>query len=198
MGPVKHSEAAITPDGHRRARFEHEAMQHVCALLRTARRLCRNRESAEDLVQETMLRAWKAFDQYQAETNCKAWMFTILMNLWNEQHRKPWTRHETAQDEFDPEQKAVPSNSDDRVFVHEILACIDNLPQEQRCVLLLSVVEGLALREIAEILQVPIGTVMSRLGRARVALREYLRPSPGALSGAREHKLCDAVKPKGC
>lgn len=188
----------ITPDGHRRARFEQEAMQYVCALLRTARRLCGNRESAEDLVQETMLRAWKAFDQYQEQTNCKAWLFTILMNLWNEHHRKPWVRHEAAvQDDFEPDQQAVASNSDDRVFIHEVLACIDRLTEDQRAVLLLSVVEGLALREIAEILQVPIGTVMSRLGRARAALREYLRPSPGALLGARERRLCDAVKPKG-
>lgn len=196
MGPVEHSEAAITPEGERRARFEQEALQHVCALLRTARRLCQSREAAEDLVQETMLRAWKAFEQYRAGTNCKAWLFTILMNLRNEQHRKPWTQHESVQDEFDPDQQTVASNSENRVFIHEILACIDNLPEEQRCVLLLSVVEGLALREIAEMLQVPLGTVMSRLGRARAALREHLRPNQGALASAREQKLCDAVKPK--
>lgn len=188
----------ITQGGHRRTRFEGEALPHVRSLLRTAARLCRSRESAEDLVQETMLRAWKAFDQFRPQTNCKAWLFAILMNLWNEQHRKPWARHESVQEEFEPEQLAVACNSDDRVFVREVLACIDRLPEEQRCVLLLSVVEGLALREIAEILKIPMGTVMSRLGRARVALREYMRPSPGPLPNSRETKLCDVMKPKGC
>jgi RNA polymerase sigma-70 factor, ECF subfamily len=174
-------------------------MPHVRSLLRTALRLCRRREAAEDLVQETMLRSWKAFEQFQPQTNCKAWLFAILMNLWNEQHRKPWTRHEAAAlEEFEPEQQAVSSNSEERVFLREVLDCIDRLPEEQRCVLLLSVVEGLALREIAEILKVPMGTVMSRLGRGRAALREHLHPRGGALPLAREQKLCNAMKPKGC
>jgi RNA polymerase sigma-70 factor, ECF subfamily len=174
-------------------------MPHARSLWRTALRLCHRQESAEDLVQETMLRAWKAFDQFQTQTNCKAWLFTILMNLWNEQHRKPWVRHESAShDDFECDQQAVASTSDDRVFVNEVLACIDRLPEEQRCVLLLSVVEGLALREIAEILKIPMGTVMSRLGRARAALREYMRPKPSVLPSAREQKLCDVMKPKGC
>lgn len=182
----------------RQRQFDALVHAHAGDLYRFAYWLCGDPSRAEDLVQETMLRAWKAFDQYQEQTNCKAWLFTILMNLWNEHHRKPWVRHEAAvQDDFEPDQQAVASNSDDRVFIHEVLACIDRLTEDQRAVLLLSVVEGLALREIAEILQVPIGTVMSRLGRARAALREYLRPSPGALAGARERRLCDAVKPKG-
>jgi RNA polymerase sigma-70 factor, ECF subfamily len=189
----------ITQGSHRRARFEQEAMPHARSLWRTALRLCHRQESAEDLVQETMLRAWKAFDQFRAQTNCKAWLFTILMNLWNEHHRKPWVRHESpAQEEFELDQQAIASNSDDRVFLNEVLACIDHLPEEQRCVLLLSVVEGLALREIAEILKIPMGTVMSRLGRARAALRESMRPNPGVMPSAREQKLCDAMKPKGC
>jgi RNA polymerase sigma-70 factor (ECF subfamily) len=174
-------------------------MPHVRALLRTAMRLCRRREPAEDLVQETMLRAWKAFDQFQPHTNCKAWLFAILMNLWNEEHRKPWARHEAAMEEdWEAQEQAVAARSDERVFMGEVLAGVDRLPEEQRCVLLLAVVEGLALREIAEILKIPIGTVMSRLGRARAALRELLRPNPGPLRGARELKLCDAMKPKGC
>lgn len=173
-------------------------MQHVRCLLRTAVRLCRRPEAAEDLVQETMLRAWKAFDQYEPQTNCRAWLFAILMNLWNEEHRKPWARHEAAgQEEFEPDQPAA-SNSDDRVFVHEVLAGIDQLPEEQRCVLLLSVVEGFALREIAEMQKVPLGTVMSRLGRARAALREHMRPKPASFASARERNVCDAMKQKGC
>lgn len=174
-------------------------MPHARALLRTATRLCRRREPAEDLVQETMLRAWKAFDQFQPQTNCKAWLFAILMNLWNQEHRKPWTRHEaTAPEEFEPDQQAAAGSADERVFVNEVLACVDTLPEEQRCVLLLAVVEGLALREIAEILKIPMGTVMSRLGRARSALREYLRPTSALLPPVRESRLCDAMKPKGC
>lgn len=172
-------------------------MPHVRSLLRTAMRLCRRQEAAEDLVQETMLRAWKGFSRFQADSNCKAWLFAILMNLWNEHHRKPWVRHETAvEEEFDFDRQAVPGNFDDHVFMHEVLACIDRLPEEQRCVLLLSVVEGLALREIAEILKIPMGTVMSRLGRARVTLRQNVRPNPGPIMSDRERKLCDAMKPK--
>jgi len=173
-------------------------MPHVRSLLRTAMRLCRRQEAAEDLVQETMLRAWKGFSRFQADSNCKAWLFAILMNLWNEHHRKPWVRHETAvEEEFDFDQQSVPGNFDDHIFMQEVLACIDLLPEEQRCVLLLSVVEGLALREIAEILKIPIGTVMSRLGRARVTLRQHVRPNPGPIMSDRERKLCDAMKPKG-
>jgi len=173
-------------------------MQHVRPLLRTALRLCQRQESAEDLVQETMLRAWKAFDQYQPQTNCKAWLFAILMNLWNEERRRPRFRREIETAEGVEVDRFSPPNSDERVFAHEVLSCVDRLPEEQRCVLLLSVVEGLALREISEILKVPLGTVMSRLGRARAAVREHMRPNPPPLQSAREQKLCAAMKPKGC
>lgn len=173
-------------------------MPHVRALVRTAARLCRNLETAEDLVQETMLRAWKSFEQYRPQTNCKAWLFAILLNLWSEQRRRRWVRDEmTAQDESLLEEQAVPAKSDDQVFLHEVLACIDNLPEDQRCVLLLSVVEGLAVREIAEILKVPMGTVMSRLGRARAVLRQCLYPCPAPPRIHREPRPCDAMKLKG-
>jgi len=195
--PGPESEAVITEGGNPRACFEQEAMPHMRSLLRTAMRLCRRQEAAEDLVQETMLRAWKGFSQFQPDSNCKAWLFAILMNLWNEHHRKPWVRHETAVgEEFDFDRQVVPGNFDDHVFMHEVLACIDRLPEEQRCVLLLSVVEGLALREIAEILKIPMGTVMSRLGRARITLRQHVRPNAGPIMSDRERKLCDAMKPK--
>lgn len=162
-------------------------------------RLSRKREAAEDLVQESMLRAWKSFDQFRPNTNCKAWLFAILMNLWNEEHRKPWVRHEAAvPDEFDPEQPAMAGSSDERVFMREVLSWVDRLPEEQRCVLLLAVVEDLPLREIADILKIPLGTVMSRLGRARAALRQNLRAHPGGPANLREAGLCDVMKRKGC
>lgn len=199
MQPQATREAMIAHAGQRRACFEQEAMVHVRALLRTAVRLCRRHETAEDLVQETMLRAWKSFDQYQPQTNCKAWLFTILMNLWTEEQRRPWSRHEAASHEQpDPDQQWNAATSDERVFVREVLTCIDRLPQEQRCVLLLAVVEGLALREIAEMLKVPMGTVMSRLGRARAAVRQHVFADAASLQALRERKLCDAMKPKGC
>lgn len=162
-------------------------------------RLCQKHEAAEDLVQETMLRAWKGFDQFQTHTNCKAWLFAILMNLWNEQHRKPWVRHETTiAEEFEPEPPAITCSSDERVFMQEVLTRVDRLPPEQRCVLLLAVVEELPLKEIAAILKIPMGTVMSRLGRARAALRESLHSDSGPPAHARETRLCDAMKRKGC
>ncbi|MGI9101607.1 MAG: RNA polymerase sigma factor [Terriglobales bacterium] len=171
-------------------------MQHLHALLRTAVRLCRHQHLAEDLVQETMLRAWKAFDRYQPQTNCKAWLLAILMNLWTEEHRKPRSRNEVPEEVGNaPQLRSASGMADDRVYVREVLACIDELPEEQRGVLLLSVVEGFSLREVSEILQTPMGTVMSRLGRARAALRARLFARP-PIAAAAEGTVCDAMKQK--
>ena len=148
-------------------------MPHTRALLRTAARLCGDAASAEDLVQEAMLRAWKNWDQFEPGSNCKAWLFTILVHLWS-RSRKREARVSLVYDEA--YEHAVAASSEDRMIAAEVLAAVDRLDGEQRSVLLLAVVEGFAMKEIAEMLSIPVGTVMSRLARARAALRQSLRP----------------------
>jgi RNA polymerase sigma-70 factor (ECF subfamily) len=159
----------------RQEQFEQFAMPHTHALLRTAARLCGERSAAEDLVQEAMLNAWKHFDQFDAGTNCKAWLFTILLRLWSRRRQQSAARPELlVYDEA--YEHGVSATSEDRMIAAEVLAAVDRLAAEQRSVLLLSVVEGFAVKEISAMLSIPLGTVMSRLSRARTALRQSLRP----------------------
>ncbi|HEY0945401.1 MAG TPA: sigma-70 family RNA polymerase sigma factor [Opitutaceae bacterium] len=147
----------------------------MAGLLGAAVRMTRDRPCAEDLVQETMLRAWKAFDQFEPGTNCKGWLFRILFNLLSKHRRKMSRRPETVSfDQVDAVHGIAATEPGSGAQHQEILAAIDTLPAEQRSVLLLAVVEGFKCREIAELLKIPIGTVMSRLGRARTSLREQL------------------------
>ena len=139
-------------------------MPEAARLLRFARRL--HVSSAEDLVQETLLRAWRGFRQFQEGTNARAWLFRILVNVHYERHRKAR-----------PEEVLTPEVGEDpRVQESlETQQALNALPEDHRAVLLLNVVEGFTCQEVAEILTVPIGTVMSRLSRARQAMREALR-----------------------
>jgi RNA polymerase sigma-70 factor, ECF subfamily len=148
--------------------FERIAMPHLAALLRVARRLTFDLASAEDLVQQTMLLAWRGFRSFETGTNARAWLFRILFNAFHGEGRK--ARHESL---------AVPSEAVARPMLQEaveIAEALKALPIEQRAVLLLCVVEGFTCREAAGILDVPIGTVMSRLSRAREELRKSLAP----------------------
>jgi len=143
-------------------------MPQLAALLRVARRLTFDPVSAEDLVQETMLLAWRGFHSFQTGTNARAWLFRILFNVFHGQGRKAAlaSRPVPFQDRVAPGlQEAA-----------EIAEALDALSLEQRTVLLLAVVEGFTCQEIAGILDVPIGTVMSRLSRARQELRKNLAP----------------------
>lgn len=159
----------------RQEQFEQFAMPHTHALLRTAGRLCGDRAAAEDLVQEAMLSAWKNFEQFEPGTNCKAWLFTIMLRLWGRQQQRFAGRPELlVYDEA--YEHGVAATSEDRMIAAEVLTAVDRLAHEQRSVLLLSVVEGFAVKEIAAMLSIPMGTVMSRLSRARAALRQSLRP----------------------
>jgi RNA polymerase sigma-70 factor (ECF subfamily) len=154
----------------RQDEFERVAMPHTRSLLRVARRLTSEAERAEDLVQQTMLSAWRAFDQFQAGTNARAWLFRILFNAFYAEGRRiritmvPIDAREIA---------AAPAGFETSVEVAEAL---DSLAVEHRAVLMLAVVEGFTCRETAQILNVPTGTVMSRLSRARDALRAKLTP----------------------
>jgi RNA polymerase sigma-70 factor, ECF subfamily len=146
--------------------FERIAMPHLAALLRVARRLTLDPGSAEDLVQETMLLAWRGFRSFQAGTNARAWLFRILFNQFHGQGRKAARIPD------------LPSSNVRPMFQQaaEIWEALDALSLEHRTVLLLAAVEGFTCQEIAGIVHVPIGTVMSRLSRAREELRKSLKP----------------------
>lgn len=156
--------------------FEAEAMQHINDLYRTALRLTRSRIDADDLVQETYMQAWKSFDQYEPGTNCRAGLYKILFNKYDHHRRKMITRakYVTEADELvfelSPGTEPVPETLTDR----EVIEALNALPEHYRSVVLLADVHEFDYKEVAEILQIPIGTVMSRLSRARTRLRQAL------------------------
>jgi RNA polymerase sigma-70 factor (ECF subfamily) len=149
--------------------FEEVVMPHTRSLLRFASRLTRNSFAAEDLVQETLLLAWRSFHQLEAGTNARAWLFRILINAHHGQLRK--TRSAPPTVLLNPE---VPVAAPASPELLEVTQAVDRLAVDHRTVLMLAVVEGFTCREIAEILSIPMGTVMSRLSRAREAMRESL------------------------
>jgi RNA polymerase sigma-70 factor, ECF subfamily len=170
------------PVDEKRVSFEREALVHFDVLYRVALRLTGNPADADDLVQETMLKAYRAWDQYEKGTNAKAWMLTILRHAFINEYRRR-TRHPETVDVDSIEPYAVfPEVQDedpqgaffDRIVDDEVLRAIDQLPEVFRETLVLSDVEGMSYQEIAGILEVPVGTVKSRLFRARHLLQGKL------------------------
>ena len=143
-------------------------MPHTRSLLRVARRLTSGTAAAEDLVQETLLLAWRAFDRFRIGTNARAWLFRILMNEFRGCARKLRPVPSAA---LESELAAAPLDIDDGI---DMAQALESLSLDHRTVLLLGVVEGFTCDEMVEILGVPIGTVMSRLSRARSALRKRI------------------------
>jgi RNA polymerase sigma-70 factor (ECF subfamily) len=162
----------------RQNEFESIAMPHSRSMLRVARRLTFDPAIAEDLVQETLLRAWRSFDQFQAGTNVRAWLFRILFNAYYAQGRKIRSAPLLVPLQM-PGRAAEPHSGADLSLLDSAIlsAALDDLSEEHRTVILLAVVEGFTCRELADILSMPIGTVMSRLSRARQSLRESLAPA---------------------
>jgi RNA polymerase sigma-70 factor (ECF subfamily) len=160
--------------------FEQAALPHAAGLLRFARRLTRDESTAEEAVQEALLRAWRNFHQFARGSNARAWLFRILLNVIREgarrAARRPMTEPLTAD-------AASVTGISERV---ELLQALEQIPEEQREVLMLAAVEGFKCREIAEILDVPMGTVMSRLARARQAMRERLTMTASVKAGGKE------------
>jgi len=170
-----------------RREFEREALPHMDALYGLAMRLTRSPRDAEDLVQEAYLRAFRFFDHWEPETNMRAWLFTILRNAFINRYRKQSTVPKTVefekiegtyesliQESFvragrNPEQLLLDGSLDT-----EIREALDALPEEYREVVWLAVVEELSYKEIAAVLSIPIGTVMSRLHRGRRLLQAAL------------------------
>jgi RNA polymerase sigma-70 factor, ECF subfamily len=179
-----HPPAAPTPaaEADKRASFEREALVHLDSLYRVALRLTGNAAEADDLVQETMLKAYRAWHQFQQGTNAKGWLLTILRHAFINEYRRR-TRHPETVDVdaiepfsvFEEVQDDDPQGTFfDRIVDDEVLKAIDQLPEQFREAVVLSDVEGLSYEEIARILEVPVGTVKSRLFRARRQLQHKL------------------------
>lgn len=165
-----------------RARFEAEALVHLDALYSFALKLARVRDDAEDLVSDTVLRAFERWDQYRLGTNIRAWLFTILYHVFVSRKRRVDKREVAEGDgdtgwsprdavgEADPEGRFYDSFLDD-----EIVRAIDALPEEYRTAVVLSDIQEMRYAEIAQILGIPEGTVKSRLFRGRRLLQRKLR-----------------------
>jgi RNA polymerase sigma-70 factor (ECF subfamily) len=154
--------------------FEKAALPHLNELYRAAVRLLGDSTKAEDVVQETYLQAWKSFERFAPGTNCRAWLFKILVNTMHH-HRRKWFNSRLVQEgEEILEQTAAAAPVPEHITEAEILHALDGLPADYRVAVLLCDVEEFSYKEIAGALDVPIGTVMSRLSRGRRLLREQL------------------------
>lgn len=179
---------AGVPVEERESFFEREVMQHLDALYRTAMRMTRNPQDAEDLVQETMLRAFRFLDRFEPGTNLRAWLFKILTNTYINRYRK--ASSEPRVDSLDDSEElslyryldseaasrggSVEAQVLDRFAEQDIKSAIEALPPQYRITVLLADVEGFSYNDIAEITNVKKGTVMSRLFRGRRLLQKAL------------------------
>jgi RNA polymerase sigma-70 factor (ECF subfamily) len=171
------------------ATFVEQATPLMDGLYGAALRMTRNPSDAEDLVQETYLKAYRAFAGFQEGTNLKAWLYRILTNTFINTYRAKKRRpDESDLDEVEDlylyrrlgglEAAAVGRSAEDELFDHvtdvEVKEALESLPEQFRVAVLLADVEGFSYKEIAEILDIPIGTVMSRLHRGRKGLQKRL------------------------
>jgi RNA polymerase sigma-70 factor (ECF subfamily) len=169
-------------------RFTRETAPLLDPLYGAALRMTRNPADAEDLLQETMLRAYRAFDRFEPGTNLKAWLFRILtnayINTYRKKQREPIKVSADELGDFDLYQEVKDHDSQfgrspeslvlDSILDADIIEALDDLPEQFRLAVLLSDLEGFSYAEIAEIMDVPMGTVMSRLHRGRKALQKRL------------------------
>jgi len=167
--------------------FEAAAMPYLDPLYNAAYRMARNPQDAEDLVQETYLKAYKYYDKFEEGTNLKAWLFKILKNTFINSYRKKQqsppkadfadieesfetiVRDDSGQQARTPEEELL-----EKVLDEHVQHAIEELPHDYRMVVLLADLEGFSYKEIADILEIPVGTVMSRLYRGRRLLEDAL------------------------
>jgi RNA polymerase sigma-70 factor, ECF subfamily len=174
-------------DNKTKQEFQQLALCHVDALFASALRLTKNQGDAEDLVQDTFLRAYRFFDKFERGTNIKAWLFKILTNTFiNRYRRKVKERTLTEGSELEAvherllskDAQEYQSNPEqavfDRLLSDDVLRAIDGLPDDFRMVVVLADLQEFSYREIAEIMECPVGTVMSRLYRGRRLLQKNL------------------------
>jgi RNA polymerase sigma factor (sigma-70 family) len=186
-----HSGPSSSQEDRSLARFEKLAIPLFDSLYNFARWLAQNQNDAEDLVQETYLKAFRSFASFEPGTNFRAWIFQILKNTFLGSCSKLERRMTLAMDSEEdlPTTSATPESLlIGRSDIDAVRSAIEQLPVIFREVILLSDVEDASYREIAEILSIPIGTVMSRLARARKMVRDSLRSTHQApLSGHLSH-----------
>ncbi|MFT3708184.1 MAG: sigma-70 family RNA polymerase sigma factor [Archangium sp.] len=170
-----------------RSQFEAQLKPWLDGLYASALRLTRNERNAEDLVQDTVMRAWRFFDRFERGTNFRAWIFKILTNTFINGYRRN-TRERNLQDEserqsvearfFSADQTEQAQNPEEflleRVMSADVLSAIDSLSIDFRMVVILADLQEFSYKEIADILDVPVGTVMSRLFRGRKQLQKLL------------------------
>ncbi len=164
--------------------FEAEVLPYREALLGHALRLTKNQRDAEDLLQDTLMRAYRHFDKYEAGTNCKAWLFTVMTNEYINQYRH--AQHERKCVDYDEPVSENLADSreptfDDSLYVEksedfgdEVSHAIHLVPDDFRTIIVMADIQDQSYREISENLDIPIGTVMSRLFRGRQILRKKL------------------------
>jgi RNA polymerase sigma-70 factor (ECF subfamily) len=193
--------AAATP-APLRGDFEAQAMAFVDPLYNTALRMTRNAQDAEDLVQETYFKAYKHFDKFESGTNLKAWLFKIMKNTFINNYRKkqltpPQSDFADIEGSFenqvsDAATRQIKSPEEELledVLDEDVQRALDELPVDYRMVVVLADIEGFSYREIGDILDIPLGTVMSRLYRGRKLLESEL------LRYAREHGYMRGIEP---
>ena len=169
--------------------FEAAAMPHMHDIYRTAARLLGAGTGADDVVQDVYLQAWKSFDQFEIGTNCRAWLFKILFHTLNHYRRK-WLNIRMVK-ESEEILDLTPSGGPpipEHITDEEMLAALADVPQDFRAVVLLIDVEEFSYKEAAGIVNVPIGTVMSRLSRGRKLLREKLAVQAASYGIGRSHE----------
>lgn len=169
----------------RYAEFELEAVPHMDAVYNYALRITGNETDADDLVQETFLKAFRFFDKFEKGTNCKAWLFRILKNSFINEYRKEIKTpnkvdYEDVQNFYENikseevETQHIEYDAFNTLMDDEITKAISQLPEDFRTVIILSDIEGFTYEEIADFVDVPVGTVRSRLHRARKMLYSTL------------------------
>ena len=176
--------AAGRDDG---GQFERAAMPFLDSLYNTAYRLARNAEDAEDLVQETYLKAYRSFAQFTPGTNLKAWLFKILKNTFINEYRRRQNLpaesdfaaiEESFESQLRPDAAGQIKNPEEEALEHaldeDLQQALDLLPADYRMTVVLADLEGFSYKEIADILEIPVGTVMSRLYRGRRLLEKAL------------------------
>ncbi len=188
----RQSEAAGSRPQHSAdgSEFEALALPHLDSLYRTALRMTRKPDEAEDLVQETFMKAFRSFSTFEPETNFRAWLFKILTNSYINRYRKQQgnpartsledvraflASDEAGESTIEPAEapEVVEAAMDER-FDEEVKHALDELPEDFRQVVVMALVEGMSYKEIASALECPLGTVMSRLYRGRQMLRRRL------------------------
>jgi len=182
--------------------FEEAAMPFVDSLYNTAYRMTRNAQDAEDLVQETYLKAYRYYDKFEEGTNFKAWLFKILKNTFINNYRKkqktpPQSDFAEIEDAFESrlssdvtgQMKSPEEEILEDVLDEDVQRALDDLPPDYRMAVLLADLEGFSYKEIAGILELPLGTVMSRLYRGRKLLESAM------LTYAKEHGYLRSGEP---